>query len=173
MKLLRTVNSAAMGGRGIESIRHAVRMVGRAELHKWLSLLLVSSVAARGGMDMETVRNALVRARFAEQVGRLGGDRRTSESLFMVGLFSLLDALLRVPLPEILQRIDLTEEIKRALLSRSGPYASSLALVEGWERAHWDVVSAEGSALGLDLAQLGDMYLESLSWARERLSGVA
>lgn len=173
MKLLRTVNSAAMGGRGIESIRHAVRMVGRAELHKWLSLLLVSSVAARGGMDLETVRNALVRARFAEQVGRMGGDRRTSESLFMVGLFSLLDALLRVPLPEILQRIELAEEIKRALLTRSGPYASSLSLVEAWERAHWDVVSAEGGALGLDLAQLGDLYLESLAWAKERLAGAA
>lgn len=129
MKLLRTVNSAAMGGRGIESIRHAVRMVGRSELHKWLSLLLVSSVANRGGTDLEVVRAALVRARFAEQIARQGGDRRAAESLFMVGLFSLLEALLRMPLPEILKRIELADEIKRALLVRAGPYASILSLV--------------------------------------------
>ncbi len=169
MKLLRTVNSAAMGGRGIESIRHAVRMVGRSELHKWLSLLLVSSVATRGGTDLEVVRSALVRARFAEQIGRQSGDRRAAESLFMVGLFSLLDALLRMPIGEVLEKIDLADEIKRALLVRAGPYASALSLVEGWERASWDVVYAEGKTLGLDLSLLGDLYIESLAWARERL----
>lgn len=170
MKLLRTVNSAAMGGRGIESIRHAVRMVGRAELHKWLALLLVSSVASRGGMDLEVVRTALARARFAEMIGLQKGDRRASESLFMVGLFSLLEAALRLPLSEILEKIDLAEEIKRALLVRSGPYAGALALVESYEKASWDVVTAEAQAVNVDPAMLGDMYLSALLWARERLS---
>jgi c-di-GMP phosphodiesterase len=170
MKLLRTVNSAAMGGRGIESIRHAVRMVGRSELHKWLALLLVSSVASRGGMDLEVVRAALARARFAEMIGLQKGDRRASESLFMVGLFSLLEAALRLPLVEILEKIDLAEEIKRALLVRSGPYAGALSLVESYEKATWDVVTAEAQAVNVDPALLGDMYLAALLWARERLA---
>jgi EAL and modified HD-GYP domain-containing signal transduction protein len=170
MKLLRTVNSAAMGGRGIESIRHAVRMVGRAELHKWLALLLVSSVASRGGTDLEVVRAALARARFAELIGLQKGDRRTSESLFMVGLFSLLEAALRLPLAEIIGQMDLTEEIRRALLVRSGPYAGTLSLVESWERGSWEVVSAEAHSVNVDPSLLGDMYLESLLWARERLT---
>jgi EAL and modified HD-GYP domain-containing signal transduction protein len=169
MKLLRTVNSAAMGGRGIESIRHAVRMVGRGELHKWLSLLLVSSVASRGGTDLEVVRVALTRARLAEQVGQQAGNRQMAEALFMVGLFSLLEALLRVPLTEILGELDLAEEIRRALLTRAGPYASTLSLVEAWEGARWDVVNAEATSLGLDPALLGDMYLQSIAWAKERL----
>lgn len=169
VKLLRTVNSAAMGGRGIESIRHAIRMVGRSELHKWLSLLLVSSVAARGGTDVELVRVALTRARLAEHIGLRHGDRRTAEALFMVGLFSLLDALLRAPLSEVLERIELTDEIKRALTLRAGPYAPALVLIEAWEHASWDVVNAEASSMGLDVTTLGDQYLESVEWARARL----
>ncbi|MGQ0646133.1 MAG: EAL and HDOD domain-containing protein [Gemmatimonadaceae bacterium] len=169
VKLLRTVNAASMGGRGIESIRHAVRLVGRSELHKWLSLMLVSSVASRGGTDVELVRVALTRARLAELIGLQRGDRRGSEGLFMVGLFSLLDALLRIPLADILQRIELAEEIKRALMLRAGPYAPALMLVEAYERAKWDVVSAESSTLGVDAGLLGDMYLASVAWARDRL----
>jgi EAL and modified HD-GYP domain-containing signal transduction protein len=169
MKLLRTVNSASVGGRGIESIRHAVRIVGRGELHKWLALLLVSSVAARGGTDVELVRTALARAHLAELIGRQSGDRRRAESLFMVGLFSLLDALMRVPLPEILERMDLASEIKRALLLRTGPFASTLSLIEAWEAGHWDVVNAESLSSGVDPRQLGEMYLTSVEWARDRL----
>ncbi|MBC7898351.1 MAG: HDOD domain-containing protein [Cytophagaceae bacterium] len=169
MKLLRTINSASMGGRGIESIRHAVRMVGRGELHKWLALLLVSSVAARGGTDVELVRVALARAHLAELIGRQHGDRRTSESLFMVGLFSLLDALLRAPLSEILDRMDLASEIKRALVLRTGPFASVLSLIEAYEQGRWDVVNAEAESSGVDPRLLGDMYLTSVEWARERL----
>lgn len=169
MKLLRTVNSASMGGRGIESIRHAVRLVGRGELHKWLSLLLVSSVAARGGTDVELVRVALARAHLAELIGRQLSDRRASESLFIVGLFSLLDALLRAPLPELLDRMDLASEIKRALVVRTGPLASVLALIEAYELGRWDVVNAESESSGIDPRFLGDMYLASVAWARERL----
>jgi EAL and modified HD-GYP domain-containing signal transduction protein len=170
IKLLRTVNSASLGGRGIESIRHAVRMVGRAELHKWLSLLLVTSVAGKGGTDAELVRAAIQRARLCEMVARQGRDRRSAEALVMVGLFSMLDAILKVPLSEVLHHIDLTDEVRRALLSRSGPYAPTLSMVEAYERASWPVVESECSLLGIDAATMGELYVEAMHWTRERLS---
>jgi len=173
IKLLRTVNSASMGGRGIESIRHAVRMAGRAELHKWLSLLLVTSVAGKGGTDAELVHVAIQRARLCEMVARQGRDRRSAEALFMVGLFSLLDAILKVPLAEVLHQIDLTDEVRRALLSRSGPYAPTLSMVEAYERASWPVVEAECSVLGIDAAVVGELYVEAVRWTRERLLSTA
>ena len=172
-KLLRTVNSASMGGRGIESIRHAVRLTGRTELHKWLSLLLVTSVAAKGGVQAEVVRTALQRARMCEVVALQGRDRRASEGLFMVGLFSLLDAILKVPLPEMLHRIDLADEVRLALLARSGPYAPTLAVVEAYEHAAWDEVDAECRTLGIDSTVLGEVYLEAGRWTAERLEQVA
>jgi EAL and modified HD-GYP domain-containing signal transduction protein len=168
-KLLRTVNSASMGGRGIESIRHAVRMVGRGELHKWLSLLLVTSVAGKGGTDGELVRVAIQRARLCETVAQQGRDRRSAEALFMVGLFSLLDAILKVPLGEVLHRIDLADEVRRALLARSGPYAPTLAMVEAYERGSWPVVQSECDLMGVDATMLGDLYLDAVRWTREKL----
>ncbi|MEP7381240.1 MAG: HDOD domain-containing protein [Gemmatimonadota bacterium] len=171
-KLLRTVNSASMGGRGIESIRHAVRMVGRGELHKWLSLLLVTSVAGKGGTDAELVRIAIQRARLCENVARQGRDRRSAEALFMVGLFSMLDVILKIPLGEVLHRIDLTDEVRRALLARSGPYAPTLSMVEAYERGSWAAVDSESQLLGIDPCILGDLYLEAVRWTRERLEQV-
>jgi EAL and modified HD-GYP domain-containing signal transduction protein len=158
-----------MGGRGIESIRHAVRMVGRAELHKWLSLLLVTSVAGKGGTDGELVRVAIQRARLCETVAQQGRDRRSAEALFMVGLFSLLDAILKVPLGEVLHRIDLADEVRRALLARSGPYAPTLSMVEAYERGAWPVVQSECDLMGLDASVMGDLYLDAMRWTREKL----
>ncbi|MEO7963483.1 MAG: EAL domain-containing protein [Gemmatimonadaceae bacterium] len=172
-KLLRTVNSASMGGRGIESIKHAVRLTGRAELHKWLSLLLVTSVAAKCGSDAEVVRMALQRARMCEVVALQARDRRAAEGLFMVGLFSLLDVVLKMPLSEVLRRIELSDEIRRALLTRSGPYAPTIQVVEAYERASWDVVRAESDTLGIDPSTLGAVYVEAVQWTRDRLEQVA
>ncbi len=172
-KLLRTVNSASMGGRGIESIKHAVRLTGRAELHKWLSLLLVTSVAAKNGSDAEIVRMALQRARMCEMVALQARDRRAAEGLFMVGLFSMLDVILKMSLPDVLRRIELSDEVRRALLARSGPFAPTLQVVEAYERASWSVVQAECETLGIDVSLLGAMYVESMQWTRERLEQVA
>lgn len=172
-KLLRTVNSAAVGGRGIESIRHAVRLVGRGELHKWLSLLLVTSVAGKGGTEAELVRSAIQRARMCEMVALQARDRRAAEALFMVGLFSLLDAILKVPLHEVLHRIDISDEARRALLARTGPYAPTLGVVEAYERASWAMVAAECQTLGIDPARMGELYVDAVHWTNERLLQVA
>ena len=158
-----------MGGRGIESILHAVRLVGRRELHKWLSLLLVTSVAGKGGTDAELVLVAIQRARFCETVAQQGPDRRGAEALFMVGLFSLLDAILGVPLGEVLRQIDLADEVRQALLARSGPYAPTLAMVEAYELGSWPVVHAECETLGMDPSLLGGLYLDAVRWTRERI----
>lgn len=172
-KLLRTVNSAAMGGRGIESIRHAVRLVGRMELHKWLALLLVTSVVGSGGVNEELVHTALRRARMCELVALDRGDRRGADALFMVGLFSLLDAILKLPMTELLERVDLANEVRRALLVRSGPFASTLALVEAYERGSWDAADGEAAALGVAGPRVAELYLAAMEWGRERLEGAA
>ncbi|MEP7344235.1 MAG: EAL domain-containing protein [Gemmatimonadaceae bacterium] len=169
-KLLRAVNTASMGGRGIESIRHAVRLVGRAEMHKWLALLLVTSVAGTGGMSAEVVHTAIRRARMCELIAVDRGDKRGAEALFMVGLFSLLDAILGVPLSELLERIELAPEIRRALLMHTGPFAPTLALVEAYERGSWDAVSGEAALLGIPAQRVQDFYLASLTWAEEQIA---
>lgn len=168
-KLLRMVNAASSGQSGIESISHAIRLIGRKALGRWLALLMASSLAVQGGIDGELVQAAILRARLCELLGGTSGRRGASGSLFMTGLFSMMDSLLRAPMPEILDEVDLSEDVKEALLHRGGPYAEWLGLVEAYETGDWDRVQSICSGLGISPIDLPEIYLESLSWVREQV----
>jgi EAL and modified HD-GYP domain-containing signal transduction protein len=168
-KLLRMVNAAAGGGRGVESILHAIRMLGRGQLHRWLALLLASSLSSGGGTDVELVHAAVLRGRLLELLGEAAGREASSGPLFMVGLFSLMDALLRVPMEQLLERVNLAEEVKTALLKREGPYAVWLQMAEAYEAGRWEEMSALAASVAISPFDLPEIYLESLSWARERV----
>lgn len=172
-KLLRIVNSASVGGSGVDSIKHAVRLLGRQALHRWLSLLLVSSYATGSGLQAELVTSAMVRARLCELVAERLGRRREGGSLFMAGLFSLLDALMRMPMSEILERVDLAPELRRVLLDRDGPYAPALRLAEAYETGHWEGVFAEAHAMGLPLDEVPKLYAEASDWVRAQTAEMA
>lgn len=168
-KLLRMVNSAARGGRGIDSIRHAIQLSGREELSKWLALLLVSSIAARGATNRELLHLAVQRARMCELLAVPTGRGRETSALFLVGLFSLLDAIAGMPMPELLETIGLARPLRDALLGRTGPYAGPLAIAEAYEQGAWSAVSRHASSSGLDASEVGALYVESLAWTRARL----
>ena len=172
-KLLRMVNSAARGGHGIESIRHALQLTGRSELSKWLALVLVSSMAARGASNRELLHLAVQRGRLCELLGASAGERRDTGGLFLVGLFSLLDAISGIPMPTLLDAIALAMPLRQALMERTGPYAGPLALAEAYERGAWGQVNAGAASTGLDAAHVSALYVQSLAWTRERLLSLA
>ena len=172
-KLLRMVNSAAAGGRGIESIRHALRLSGRAELTKWLALLLVSSLAARGNANRELLQLAVHRARMCELLVATAGRERDAGSMFLVGLLSLLDSISGVPMDELLAAIPLAAPLREALVARTGPYAAPLQLAEAYQQGDWSAVSRGGTSHGVDASRISALYVEALAWTRERLLSVA
>jgi EAL and modified HD-GYP domain-containing signal transduction protein len=167
-KLLRIVNSAGTGRSGVDSISHAIRLLGRAVLHRWMALLLVSSFACKSGVRNELVTAAMVRARLCELLAELTGRRREGGALFMAGLFSLLDALLRTPMTDVVERLDLTPELHSALLARQGAYGAVLCLVEAYERGDWDEAARGCAALGVPFGEVAELYAASVEWARER-----
>jgi EAL and modified HD-GYP domain-containing signal transduction protein len=168
-KLLHIVNSAAVGGRGITSIGFAIRLLGREALYRWLSLILVSSMVGNKELDTELVGTALARARLGEVLAEKGGKAAVAGTLFMVGLFSMLDALTRMPMGEILKQVDLAPEAKEALLKKSGPYSPALQLIEGYERGDWNAVTAQANVFNVPVMSVPDLYLDALSWSREKL----
>ena len=101
-KLLRIVNSAAIGSRGVVSIPHAMRLLGREPLHRWLCLLLMTDYAGGGEMHTEMVKAALVRGHMCETVcdvlrTPMTPDLPDAGSMFLVGLFSDMEMLLGMP----------------------------------------------------------------------------
>ncbi len=169
-KLLRIVNAAALGGRGITSIPHAVRMVGREMLHRWLAVLLISSLGRRGDVSQELALTAITRARMCELVAAASVERRHAGSAFIVGLLSLLDVLLEVPMDKILNRLELSADVKGALLERHGPFGNPLRLVEAYEKANWDAARGLANATAVPDDMVPRLYLDALHWASEQIA---
>ena len=169
-KLLRMVNAAAVGGRGIESIPHAVRLVGRQALHRWVALLFVSSLGRGTDVNRELALSAITRARMCELVARAGRNSRDPGSAFVTGMLSLIDVLLKVPMSKVLDQIDLSPEIAQALLRREGDAARPLTLVEAYERGEWDAVQTLARDGALVEHEIPGLYFDSLRWARERVA---
>lgn len=172
-KLLRIVNSAALGGRGIESIPHAVRLVGRGPLHKWLAVLLAGSFAAQGGANTELALTALARARLMELVAERSNRKLPAHPLFMTGLFSLMDALMRAPMDRVLARVEVAPDVKSALLTRTGVQAPALMLAEAYEEGDFDLARALAGQVGIDADEVVRLYVDALGWAREQIAVVS
>ena len=128
----------------------------------------MSSFATATGACAELVTGAMLRARFCELLGEAAGRRREGGALFMAGLFSLLDALMRVPMTEVVSRLELTTELRQALLTREGPYAEALRVAEAYEIGAWDTVASSAAAFGVSLDLLPGLYVDALAWAQER-----
>jgi len=168
-KLLRIVNAAAIGGRGISSIGHAVRLVGRDALHRWLAVMLVASIGRAGDVSHEIALTALTRARMCELLAHNAGQTSNASSGFIVGLLSLLDVLLEVPMDKILGRLELSDDVRDALLERKGALAPALNIVEAYESAEWDSARQRASELHVPSEILPTLYVDGLRWAADRL----
>lgn len=166
LSLLRIVNSASFGGRGVDSIPHAIRLVGREALSRWMLIMLVASVGSRSPITHEAVVEALVRGRFCETVTAHGANGDPA-ARFLVGLLSRMDVLLGLPMAQVLERLPVSNDVRDALLEGTGPHASVLMLADAYENADWTLVDM----LSAD-AELPSMYAEAVSWANDRLAKV-
>ena len=163
-KLLRYINSAGFGlGTEIQSLRHAVTMLGYSPLYRWLSVLLAS--ASSGTHSPVLMQTAIVRGRFAELLGQSFLPRAEAENLFVAGMFSLLDRLLGIPMEEVLDNIQLSEPVTQALLTRDGIYGPFLALAEACEKDN-GAVGALADSLFISASQVNEAHLAALVWAQ-------
>ena len=167
-KLLRYINSAGFGlSCEIQSFRHAVAVLGYKNLYRWLALLMVT--AARDTASSALVTTAITRGRLAELLGGSMFDSQERDNLFIVGAFSLLEAILKMPLEEVIEQIPLPEPVLDAVLRREGPYGPILSVVEATETL--DQASSRAQAaeiselLSMTPAQLNRAQIDALAWA--------
>ena len=166
-KLLRFVNSAWFGLRSpVESIERALVSLGEDAARKWLSVLTMANLAS--DQPTELAIGTLVRARFFESLAKEAGLTQLRDDCFLVGLFSLLDAMLGCPLAELVEGLNLHGQITRTLLDR--PHRSDKMpplwkLVLAYEHADWDALGAIAAVRGLNAQTLTDCYAEAVQWA--------
>jgi EAL and modified HD-GYP domain-containing signal transduction protein len=163
-RLLRYINSSGFGlGTEIQSLRHAVSLLGYSPLYRWLSVLLAS--ATDNAQAEVLMQAAIIRGRFAETLAQQGMlPKSEAENLFVAGMFSLLDRLLGIPMDQVLESVQLPDSIMEALISRSGMYGPFLALAEACESAENDI-DRLADALFIGARQVNQAHLSALKWA--------
>ncbi|MBI5936859.1 MAG: HDOD domain-containing protein [Betaproteobacteria bacterium] len=162
-RLLRFVNSASFSlAREVHNIRQALAVIGLNSLYRWLSLLLVSASDSQTASLL--ARTAVNRGRICELLGEGRVGRHEQEDLFIVGLFSLLDVLMEMPMAEVLERTPLAGPVKEALLHRQGRYASYLSLAEACEKQDFEKVELLAGELECSPADVNAAQLKALAW---------
>jgi EAL and modified HD-GYP domain-containing signal transduction protein len=159
-KLLKYVNSALHGvPNPIQSIRHAITMLGLERLRTCASMLLLAGLDSK---PHALVVTALLRARFCQLIGRRFGPE-DPQKLFTVGLLSMMDSFLDRPLEELLKNLPLAPEIRGALLYHGGPLAPALDASIAFESRDEKRLLAAGVAA----EDWNACYVGALKWTNE------
>jgi len=167
-RLLRYMNSARFGFRNeIHSVRHALAILGDREVRRWVRL--IAAVGACQDKTSDLVLCALVRARFGELLAPLV--RHGDSDLFLLGLLSMLDVMLEMPMCEILGKIPLDSETKAVLRGESSLLRPIYQLMLAHESGEWDAAHAICESLQINSDAVAGFYWESQQWAREVSSG--
>ena len=170
-RLLKYINSAAFGlRREIASIEQALTLLGLNNIRRWLTLLTMTSLGEN--KPDELIRQALWRARFLESVAKALGEDVVDDD-FMMGLFSILDALLDRSMEESLKEVSLAEHVRNGLIDLSTPMGQKLAVSFAIEQGEWDVVKAfteDGRRIAY--TDISRMQAEAMQWADEQMSAL-
>jgi c-di-GMP-related signal transduction protein len=166
-RLLRLANSALVGVRKeVTGVREAVVLVGEARFRTLVAVAL--STAMGKDQPMALIRLSLERARFCEQLAdRIGAD---STEQYMLGLLSLLDAILETPMEKIVASLPLRQEARAALLGEESAAGAALRLIKSIETGTWAACGEAAQSLGLSEEMLAGRYMESMQWAANAIA---
>jgi EAL and modified HD-GYP domain-containing signal transduction protein len=166
-RLLRLANSPVWGVRKrVTSVQDAFLLVGEDRFRT------LASIAASCVLSQEQppalIHLSLERARFCELLAPLVGQSATEQ--FMLGLMSLLDAVLEIPMEAIANSLPIREEAKAALLGAQNPAAVPLCLIRGFESGAWGECASAANEHGIGEEALAQLYVASVQWAGEQLA---
>lgn len=161
-KLLKYINSAHFSRiKAISSVAQAISYLGEKGFRMFVSLIATSMLA--DNKPGELVRASIIRARFLELLGIECG--RDGNEMFLLGLFSLIDAMLDQPIQTILGKMPLSSGINEALIDKSGQLYPLYRLVETYEQGNWVPFRFALKKVGLSEERITDFYLEAIAWA--------
>lgn len=163
-KLLKYINSSYFYRvNAIESVRHAIVFLGEREIRRFLLLVIISEIAT--DKPGELIKLAIARARFCELLAESCGYRKMSAELFLLGLLSLLDAMLDAKMETVIDQLPLGNVLKKALGNRTGPLAPFLNAAIAFEQHGREACVAALDELGVDKDLIQQMYFDSLAFA--------
>lgn len=165
-RLLRYINSAFFAlPRKVESLHQAIVYLGNASIKTWVTLIALSGIDDK---PSELLTVALVRGKMcellAERLNLPGKD-----SYFIVGLFSALDAMMDVPLEQVVENLPLSPLVVAALLKHEGQAGGALHCTLAYEKNEWDQIDCRQMEKGV----IVQSYLDAVAWADQVMKELA
>ena len=165
VNMLRLVNSVGTGAGGkVSSLASALMVLGRRQVQRWLQLLLFAQLSPCKEFPSPLLQLAATRGKFLELMA--AGNKAFEDNAFMAGIMSLMDALLGMPLQEIIGKLPIADEVRDAVLERKGRLGCMLTLAEALEHNDAAALAAAIAALpAYTVAQINSAQMQALSWA--------
>lgn len=164
VSLLDMVNRIAINSK-ITSIRHAAAILGQKELKKWINTVITKELCA--DRPNEITRVSLLRAKFAESLAPSFELAMHASELFLMGLFSVLDIILEVPMEEALNKVNVSKNIRNAIIEQKGPFAEVYEFMNAYENADWQEVCRLMVVKDIDIKTVYEAYTDTVIWYRE------
>jgi EAL and modified HD-GYP domain-containing signal transduction protein len=165
-KLLRYINSAGVGLMcHIESFKHAIMILGYKKLFKWLTVLL--SLSNKNPGSEVITKHALARARFMELVAEQIYPKDAVDNCFVIGIFSMLDVMLNIPLDVAIGSINLSSNIADTLLLKETEYSPLYNLMLALEKNDWIEILSLTQELRIPPNEVSELQLEAIEWSNK------
>lgn len=164
-RVLSMLNSPHFGLlKKVSSVRQAVLLAGWVQLSAWLRVMALGDLSPTT-KARELLHLSAQRAKFLELLGLAANWAEKAESLFLLGLFSLLPTMLETTMREVLEAVSLDDQLRAALLGESGPYSGWLDLAQAIEDTRWEDMGRLALDLGLPTGSVSSAYNASFQWA--------
>jgi len=168
-KLLSYMNSASFAfNQKIKSISHAVNMLGWNKIKGWLRVILLSDMG-QSDESFELLRTSTQRGKFLELLAsKFPSWGFVPEKMHMLGLFSLLDSMLGMPMDEVVTYLPLDGKLKAALCREpDNEYLPFLILAQNFEEGHWPQIQIMIQQLNMDDEEVKNAFIEAVEWSED------
>lgn len=168
-KLLRFINSLAFDiPKQISSIKQAIVLIGLRDTKKWMQVLILHDLGAgmAEGRVKALVDFSLHRAKLCELLAKRNR-KKNADEYFLVGMFSLINAIMKRPWEDILPLLSLSEEVVRTLIGEKTEITPYLQLAEAVERFEWDRLQVLSEELGISEPELSRLSMQAHRWVLE------
>ena len=169
-KLLLLVNSVGVGIRNkIDTVRLAIGILGRHQIKRWVQLALFAS-SDRRGMENPLVDMAAVRAGFMEDMvcrhRCLTGSHDSAEKAFMTGILSVLGKVYDISMDEVVRKLNLSNDIRDALIARMGGLGILLHVAELLEEMDFHHLGTHLKEMGVSLDDVLSSQKRAFAWRK-------
>jgi EAL and modified HD-GYP domain-containing signal transduction protein len=147
----------------VYSVRHALTLLGEREVRRWIRLVV--TLTAAENKSSELVNAAMTRARFCELMSAKVPHGQSD--LFLMGLLSMIDAILEIPMTTVLENIPLDHETKAILLGGDSKLRPVYQLMLARESGDWNSATDCARQLGLNESEVAEAYWQAMQWVRQ------